>query len=249
MNIHCIFPEAFSEIQISILSLRKVNGTAGVAEIFKSATFVSWVFHESLLGISSFARSSVSNLTTMQLGWCPSSRSERGAEFLCRAGSHHYNCLGWNGASSAWNVAGRKTARCQQRRQSLAETLDGAENKSVTKQERCREVLISSHFPAPVVICSVWLIYRLQSKSWDVNKIKFFDALAVFHSIWAEGELPPIMTKLALRHLIITQQTTQRVRCYFVKTSLPAPGTRQDTSFHPRVCSNNKNARLQRHQR
>jgi len=41
MNIHCIFPEAFSEIQISILSLRKVNGTAGVAEIFKSATFVS----------------------------------------------------------------------------------------------------------------------------------------------------------------------------------------------------------------
>ena len=106
MNIHCIFLEAFSDIQISVLSLRKVKGTAGAAEIFESAAFVSWVFHESLLGISSFARSSVSNLTTMQLGWCPSSRSKRGAEFLCRAGSHHYNYLGWK-----WGIVRLKCGR------------------------------------------------------------------------------------------------------------------------------------------
>ena len=82
-----IFRSAFS-------SLRKVKGNAGVAEIYESAAFVSWVFHESLLGIASFARSSVSNLTIMQLGWYPSSRSERGAESFCRASFRHNICFG-----------------------------------------------------------------------------------------------------------------------------------------------------------
>ena len=35
----------------------------------------------------------------------------------------------------------------------------------------------------------------------------------------------------------------------FFKTFSPMPGTRQGTSFHPRVCRNSKNARLRRHRR
>lgn len=67
-----------------------------------------------------------------------------------------------NWASSAWNVAGRKMTICQQRRQSLAETLDGEEILPVSKKERYRKVLISSYFPASPVMLSMWPSYRLR---------------------------------------------------------------------------------------
>jgi len=46
-------------------------------------------------------------------------------------------------------------AYCQQMRQSLAELLDGAETQPVSKEEKCRKVLISSHFPASAVMLSM----------------------------------------------------------------------------------------------
>ena len=161
-----------------------MKGIAEEAGPSESAAFVSWVFYECLLRIPSLELCGVSNPTVGHLRWRPFYSPWRCVKPLCRAIFALTVCFDGDSSSPAWNVAGRKMARCQQRWQSLAESLDGAETQPVIKEERCREVLISSHFPASVIICSVWLIYRLVRTSWNVNNIKVFDHLAVLRSIW-----------------------------------------------------------------
>lgn len=127
----------------------------------------------------------------MQLAWCPSPDLKEARNPYVEPVSAITSALDRDWSSPAWNVAGRKVARCQQMRQSLAELLDGAETQPVSKEERCREVLISSHFPASVIICSVWLIYRLRRTSWNVNKPGFSTIWSTFTRFKAEGHLPP----------------------------------------------------------
>ena len=78
------------------------------------------------------------------------------------------NCFDGDSSSPAWNVAGRKMARCQQRWQSLAESLDGAETLPADIKERCRKCLFQAAFQH-LLLCSQgdWTTaYKARAEMW-----------------------------------------------------------------------------------
>ena len=130
-----------------------MKGIAEEAGPSESAAFVSWVFRERLLRIPSLELCGVSNPTVGHLRWRPFYSPWRCVKPLCRAIFALTVCFDGDSSSPAWNVAGRKMARCQQMWQSLAESLDGAETLPADIKERCRKCLFQAAFQH-LLLCS-----------------------------------------------------------------------------------------------
>ena len=130
-----------------------MKGIAEEAGPSESAAFVSWVFRERLLRIPSLELCGVSNPTVGHLRWRPFYSPWRCVKPLCRAIFALTVCFDGDSSSPAWNVAGRKMARCQQIWQSLAESLDGAETLPADIKERCRKCLFQAAFQH-LLLCS-----------------------------------------------------------------------------------------------
>ena len=147
-----------------------MEGIEGIARIIGSSTFVSRFFRQYLLKISPSTRCVVSNLANRRDS-CSPLRSSLRCENRCSK-QFFVNTVPSISTvlSTAWNVAGGKNAHCKQMWQLLAESLDCTDTNSADEQRRCRKVLISSHFPASVVMISIWSNYRLIGTIWNVNK-------------------------------------------------------------------------------
>ena len=168
-----------------------MKGIAEEAGPSESAAFVSWVFRERLLRIPSLELCGVSNPTVGHLRWRPFYSPWRCVKPLCRAIFALTVCFYGDSSSPAWNVAGRKMARCQQMWQSLAESLDGAETLPADIKERCRKCLFQAAFQH-LLLCSQgdWTTaYIEQAEMWTTPR--FSTIWQFFARFEAEGELPP----------------------------------------------------------
>ncbi len=193
-----------------------MKGIAEEAGPSESAAFVSWVFRERLLRIPSLELCGVSNPTVGHLRWRPFYSPWRCVKPLCRAIFALTVCFDGDSSSPAWNVAGRKMARCQQMWQSLAESLDGAETLPADIKERCRKCLFQAAFQH-LLLCSQgdWTTaYKEQAVMW--TKPRFSTTWPFFAQFEAEGQLPPTMQKANNCFLLFSQLQYACVRNYIL---------------------------------